>query len=499
MQLIGNSRDLIRDAVRRLNPDLSGRKVNDLRKDELLATAAQLGIDVAAIVASVTSGTAPAPHPYYRVARDGGTTVETTDPINALLDEDAGDADGDDGDGDADETDTVSIETEANNLRRELGQAMVEGNFDAITTRLTTLLTEAHKPPVVQYVNVPASADGTVPAAPIAPATVARVETWGNLFGVKGNMAGKKINVFTPHPTTPAVDPKYRWPDQVTQAALCAMIRARNVWLYGPAGTGKTSFAEQLAARTGRPFFLIPCDDTTEAPELVGMTVPCKDGVRWQDGVLTAAMRVPHAIVLIDEPTVARAGAIMVLQSVLQSRVLSIKETGELVRAPDSVRFLVADNTNGTGGGNAEGYEGTRRMNRATLDRFASFLRVTYMEPKDEAAALVAHTGCSRELAKMLVECAGLTRKAKVTHALGLRRLIAWAEALTDGIEPRSAFEFTILNSCARDDREPTEQCCALGLDKQAVEAAITGRKPDVTPTPAAPAPMSRAAADFSE
>jgi hypothetical protein len=77
-----------------------------------------------------------------------------------------------------------------------------------------------------------------------------------------------------------------------------------------------------------------------------------------------------------------------------------------------------------------------------------------------------------------LVECAQITRKARVTHALGLRRLIAWAEALTDGLDARSAFEYAILNSCARDDREPIEQACALGLDNTAVARAVSGKPP---------------------
>ena len=272
--------------------------------------------------------------------------------------------------------------------------------------------------------------------------------------------------------------------------------RGTSILDSGTAGTGKTSFAEQLAARTGRPFILISCDDTTEAPELVGMTVPHEGSVRWQDGVLTAAMRTPHAIVLIDEPSVARSGALMVLQNVLAARVLTVKETGEVVRAAAGVTFIVADNTNGTGGGTAEGYEGTRRLNRATLDRFSLSLKLDYMAPAEEAAALVDHTGCTPQLANVLVECAGLTRKARVTHALGLRRLIAWAECLTDGIAPRRAFEFTILNSAAKDDREPLEQCCALGLDKNRIRDALAGK--DFAPPAPAPQPGTPAA-DFAE
>jgi cobaltochelatase CobS len=516
ISLPGNSRQAVRAAVRAAMADqtlssnlpagawsdaraaVAGRKINDLPNGELVSIAQMFGIDVAAIV----RGTAAEGAAAIRVAaaRDDGDADGGAD---GGADGDAdGDADGG-ADGDATAADLVDVKTEATTIRRELARSLVEGDFDTVEARIAGLLTDARKPAEVRVetIYVTAGTDaGAVPAGAVIRATgpaaqPLRADTWGKLFSLKGGMSSRKANVYAPGPNTPPVDARYRWPESVTQAALCAMGRARNVWLFGPAGTGKSSFGEQLAARTGRPFFLIPCDDTTEAPELVGMTVPYQGGVRWQDGVLTAAMRVPHAIILVDEPTVARAGAIMVLQSVLQSGVLSIKETGECVRAAEGVRFLVADNTNGTGGGSAEGYEGTRRMNRATLDRFASFLRVDYMKPGDEAEALVAHTGCTPQLAAMLVECAGLTRKAKVTHALGLRRLIAWAECLTDGLDPRAAFEFAILNSCARDDREPTEQCCALGLNKSAIKSALAG----VAPGPVAPPPIPGSpAADFA-
>lgn len=488
ISLPGNSRQFLRDAVRRhgaLTAYLpAGTKVNDLSKDQLLQLAADLKIDVHGVITLATASALASFTDYATkdvVSRDAPAAEEAPEEdVTSVTD--------------------ASVAQEADALRRELGRAMVEGDFDTVTKRIQGLITDAHKPAEVRietvYVTAP---EGTDPAAimsrPVDVPQPMHAVTWGAAFGLSGALAKRKINVYPAGPGTPTVDDRYRWPENVTQAALCAMGRGRNIWLYGPAGTGKSSFAEQLAARTGRPFALIPCDDTTEAPELVGMTVPHQGSVRWQDGVLTAAMRVPHNIILIDEPTVARAGAVMVLQSVLASGVLSIKETGEVVRAAEGVRFVVADNTNGTGGGTSEGYEGTRRMNRATLDRFASFLRVDYMAPEAEALALVAHTSCTRQLADVLVECAGLTRKARVTHAIGLRRLIAWAEALTDGLDMRTAFEVAILNSCARDDREPTEQCCALGLDTKRVKAALLG----AAPAPVIPkvAPGS-AAADFA-
>ena len=502
MQLTTAARTALRSAIR-AHPAaatvLDGKPVNRMTKPELLGLASLLRIDVAAIVAATADAPA-APRP----APTGSAALRPWSPVHAPI------ADAPAAPTLAHQTDTAApsavteappdYTAQAADVRRALGRALAEGDFDDVTTQIAELLARANRPAEVRtetvYLDAPAGS-APAPAAPRGPVPVPAAvgsATWASLFHVRGALGNRKALLYSASATTPAQDPKYRWPDPATGIALSALARGRNVWFYGPAGTGKTTFVEQLAAKTGRPFYLISCDDTTEAPELIGMTVPAGGGTRWQDGVLTAAIRTPHAVILIDEPTVARSGALMVLQSVLASRVLSIKETGEVVRVATGVTFIVADNTNGTGGGSAEGYEGTRRMNAAFLNRFGAFIKLDYMAPDEEAAALVAHTACTPQLAAVLVECAGLTRKARVTHALGLRRLIAWAELLTDGVAPRAAFEVAALNSASRDDREPVEQCCALGLDRRKVAEALAG----VTPATPAPTPApGTPAADF--
>lgn len=496
IRLPGSARQLLRDAIRRhpnVGPTMAtlypGKKVNDLIRPELIHVAQDLKVDIATILATAAAqdrGTAPpafrpVPTPVGQdVGRDVGRDVGTQDEDHDMLDPHAEqeataeEKDEDEASENASDTERALVE-ETETIRRTIAAGMVAGDFATVTDTIKALVREAHKPAEVIVIREGATHGAAAPVALPVPKPIG-VKSRQALFGFRGKAGADMLNVFAPHPTTPAVDTAYEWPQDATEAVLSAMKRKRNIWLFGPAGTGKSTFAEQMAARTGRPFYLIACDDTTEAPELVGMTTPHDGSTRWQDGVLTAAIRVPNAVVLIDEPSVARPGALMVLQSVLASRLLSIKETGEMVHVADGVHFICADNTNGTGGGNAAGYEGTRRLNRATLDRFSAFVGIDYMAPDVEARVLTARSGCTPELAKLLVECAGLTRAAKVTHALGLRRLIAWAELLTDGIAPRRAFEYAILNSATKDDREPLEQCCALGLKASDVAAALAGK-----------------------
>ena len=263
-------------------------------------------------------------------------------------------------------------------------------------------------------------------------------------------------------PDAPGADAHYQWPAG-TKAGLSKVARGQVVFLTGPAGTGKTSWAEQVAARTGRPFVRISCHQDTSASALLGgFMSDGQGGFRWNDGVLLKAIRRPGTVVLIDEPSAARPDAMMILQGVLEPRgSVTVDETGEKVRVAPGVSFVLADNTNGTGDVTGA-YEGTRRMNRATLDRCAATLVIDYLPPAVEAKVITARTGLASHLADKLVGYANLTRqevsRGALTHGVGLRRLLAWAECIVDGIPAKEGWAVSILNTAAHDDRTKLDQ-----------------------------------------
>jgi len=400
-----------------------------------------------------------------------------------------------------DQTVTDAIEAEVQTIR----SLIVTGGFSALDDRLRQLVTEAHKPPVEVRVEVPVD---VIPGArPVHIAkTTGNHETWRHLFGVTGEL-GKRVTSMwdRTHPDTPKVNDRYLWPHPQTEIALTQIARSRNVMLYGPAGTGKTEFAQQLAARTGRPFALISCDTGTDASTLVGMTVPdVNGGVTWQDGQLTRAIQTPGCVICLDEPSVARPGALFVMQNVLANRMLFIAETGRRVCVAAGVLFLTTDNTNGTGGGARKGYTDTNRLNAAFLDRFGVRVKVDYLPSDQEADVICGYTGCPVELAQLLVSAATVTRAAaddqRLSHGIGLRRLLAWAELLLDGIDAEYAFQSAILNCAAEQDVETLREQCLLAYDRTAVARALNPTAP-VAPDPATvnPTPAGRAAAsDFT-
>lgn len=482
-------RAALRHAIRN-HPDFlshfpeGSRAVGSLTIAQLLALAGKLALDGGTILK-----TAKAAH--ADTLAEAGVDASETDPENEDEGESESETEG--------ETAPDPIDSEVAAIR----DAVMRDGFSALDERLRDLVREARKPAVVTVVTA-APISGDCPQS----RPTARTVAWGDAFGVTGTLATRTAHVWDgAHPNTPAIDPLYVWPDKPTQLALTQLARGRNVYAFGPAGTGKTEFAEQIAARLGRPFALISCDSTTDGPTLVGMTVPKGDTVGWQDGQLTRAIQTPGCVVCIDEPSVARPGALFVMQNMLAKRVLWISEAeGRRVPVAPGVMFLSTDNTAGLGGGSRKGYTDTNRLNGAYLDRFGARIRFSYLPEMDEAKVIVARTGATPALAKLLVQAATLTRAAEasdqLTNGIGLRRLLAWAEMLTDGNSAEDAFEAAILNAAPDQDQETLRQQCSLACDASTVAMALAPpsarHAPTVDPTASNPTPQGRrAASDF--
>jgi cobaltochelatase CobS len=453
-------------------PTLVGRQLQEAVVKDLYRIARQLGLDPAAIYATATGAA--------RAIASAAAAQPLATPQPPVVLAPGFNEDEEDESESESESEPVAIDTSVTdaieNEVRAIRDAVTQKGFSALDERLRELVTEARKPAVTVYVDRSGSGDSGAPAIVSRP-TGAMV-TWRKAFRLSGEIGQRATEIWDgAHPDTPEIDPLYVFPGDETAIALTQIARGRNVYTFGPAGTGKTEFAEQLAARLRRPFALISCDASTDGPTLVGMTVPKGDAVAWQDGQLTRAIQIPGCVILIDEPSMARPGALAVLHNVLAKRVLWPGETGRRVPCAQGVLFITADNTAGLGGGARRGYTDTNRLNMAFLDRFGARIDFTYLPEEAEARVIVARTGCTPELAELLVKAAGLTRAAadaeSITNGIGLRRLMAWAELLTDGIDVARAFKVAILNAAPEQDRETLRQQCSLAVDAANVAAAL--------------------------
>lgn len=325
----------------------------------------------------------------------------------------------------------------------------------------------SHQPQPGQAVAGPVQPVGQTTLGDIAPVNVAQA-----LPGQTEDLT------LTTYDGTATADPHYS-PDPAALAALAACdVAGRNVWLYGPAGTGKSSLPQWYAAKLGRPFIRVSFDRSTEPEDLIGGMEPDgKGGMHWRDGVLSQAIRQAGAVILLDEPTFARPTALAMLQTLLDGgRHLLARATGERIECAPGVLFVAADNTAGTGDETGQ-YSGTAGMNRAFLDRMAARVWVGYMERAKEKAVLAARAGVPEPVASFLVDFAARTRDATkagdMAHALGFRRVEAWAAMLQSGLPSDLAFAMTCLSGEAPDDEETLRQMATANLDHAKIDRAM--------------------------
>lgn len=274
----------------------------------------------------------------------------------------------------------------------------------------------------------------------------------------------------------PAIDPAYVWNVEALAQLGAADATGMNAWTYGHAGTGKTEGVRQYAARLGRPFVRIPIDRTTEPQEIIGQEMPKKGGgMEWRDGKLTRAFRVPHCVILIDEPTLLRSGSLAVFQTALDTREIHLP-TGEVVRAAEGVFIVAADNTAGCGDDSGR-YVDTAPVNVAFMDRFAFRVEFSFLPASSEISMLANHTGVHSECARLMVDYASLTRSnadsGKLTMGLTPRRLLCWAKAVRVGVSSAKAFQSCIVASASPEDRETILMLEAQSLRSQ--HATIDG------------------------
>lgn len=335
------------------------------------------------------------------------------------------------------------------------------------------------------------------PSAKAAARPVARIverKARKDAFGITLTGTDNPVEIWN-DAAAPSKDVKFIWDKDALAAVLSVWNRGAIPWLFGPRGVGKTTFCEQFAAWTGRGFTRIGFHSEMEAVNLYGMTVPEAGGsVAWQDGALTAAMRRAGTIILLDEPTLSPPGMLHSLQTVLDTRRVTL-ETGEVVEAAKGVVFIIADNTAGHGDETGE-YHGTGPMNAAFLDRSSIMIEMGYLAKGKEISLVETRTGIPAEAAAAIVSYAGLTRQRGHDCAgLSPRRLFAWAGLVADGFSSEMAFKLAVINAADPGHVETYRQLETGDLRHDVIDALARGEELPET----APVAGNEAAADFGK
>lgn len=211
----------------------------------------------------------------------------------------------------------------------------------------------------------------------------------------------------------PDVDPNYVYDIDILKNALLGIELNIPVLTWGHAGTGKSTFWEQIAARTGRPLIRVQHTVNTEESHIVGQWTVKEGATKFELGPLAMAMK-RGWLYLADEYDFALPSVLSVYQPVLEGKSLVIKEAdaeNRIIKPHPNFRMVATGNTNGSGDETGL-YQGTSIQNEANYDRFGVTLEMKYMKADLEAEMLAAQAEIMKEDAVKLVEFGNLIREA---------------------------------------------------------------------------------------
>lgn len=171
--------------------------------------------------------------------------------------------------------------------------------------------------------------------------------------------------------------------------------KKEGLYLTGPAGSGKTSLPEQIAARLNWPCLTVSCNSRMTVAELIGYTQLTCDPVtgdqttQWVDGPLTTAWR-NGFILILDEYDYLDVTTSAGLNGVFEHKPLVLDQNnGEVLKAHPFFRVITTGNTAGLDDETGL-MTGTQRQNPANIDRFMTLI-VPYMDIGDELNLLQSH------------------------------------------------------------------------------------------------------------
>ena len=186
--------------------------------------------------------------------------------------------------------------------------------------------------------------------------------------------AGSIINVVvdnkkTTTKTEQVLDPNF--------ANILKLVAAHeNVYLYGPAGSGKNTIAEQIAEALGVEFYyqntLVTKFDVSGYKNAQGEYEETAFYKAWKNGGLFFA----------DELDNSTAEAIIALNAALANGYYTFPNSSEKVAKHPDFYCIAAGNTNGQGA--TEEYCGRYQMDESSRDRFA-FIEIDYNKKIEES------------------------------------------------------------------------------------------------------------------
>lgn len=263
--------------------------------------------------------------------------------------------------------------------------------------------------------------------------------------------------------TPPKLDKTYKNPVPELWDAWEASSRdgnIENIALRGPSGTGKTSMAEQFAARYNRPYIPVECGMIIEPDQLWGNIELPGGGtmVFHPSPMLESFERIDRPVILLNEANRFQAAKTQnaVLSMLDHQRVVYIEQLKRNVPIAPGITFFVTLN---------EGfdYSGTDVLDAALKSRLYYNVTCDYLKLDDEVTVLVTRTGLTPKAARNLCQIAANLRQSA---PISLRNLEATARLIKYGVQPRLAI-FSAFSSLVELDQLNAAICTVVDDSKE--------------------------------
>jgi nitric oxide reductase NorQ protein len=244
---------------------------------------------------------------------------------------------------------------------------------------------------------------------------------------------------------------------------LRSAVRAKNIMMTGPAGSGKTMAAKALVEALNRPFFYFNLGATQDPrASLIGNTHFNKaEGTYFNESAFVKAIKTPYSVVLLDELSRSHPEAWNILMTVLDAgqRYLRLDEAVDspIVKVAEGVTFIATANI-----GNE--FTSTRVLDRALIDRFVT-IEVDVLNAEQEFELLtMLYPEANADDLKAIAEIAAHTRDqiksdvGKISTAVSTRISVEMAGLIYDGFNIIEAAEVAIFPLYSQDGGMDSER-----------------------------------------
>lgn len=200
----------------------------------------------------------------------------------------------------------------------------------------------------------------------------------------------------------------------------------RQLFISGPAGSGKTTLGEQIAKALDLKFGFISCSAGLSEAHLLGRML--FDGKYVPSDFIT--LYEAGGVFLLDEVDAADANTMLTINSALANGIVSVPNRKDKSSAKRHKDFILIASGNTWGNGSFE-YHGRNHLDAAFLDRFAlSRVEVDYDKQLEKEI-----TSVYPELSKALWEIRDNCSKNKIRKVVSTRAFISGVRQMDAGKE----------------------------------------------------------------